>query len=221
MSRRQYVTQSDAEQFSNIQVTDATEADDQISHAEEMVDSYVGFQKKHISDTYSGLATSAGSDYLVDNSGDSPLKSYDDDYYTFCEIEILGGTGEGQTRTITAYDSDTYKVTVGTDWSVTPDSTSFYVIRQVGKFPREEDVFQDSNLKYYKSIPEAVQRATLAQLEYIIEKGDDFFAGATDYESEDIEGYSHTIRDGANRSISPLARELLKGIRNKKGRLRV
>lgn len=219
MSRRQYVTQSDVEQFSNINITDANEADDQISQAEEMVDAYVGFQQKHIRGEHSGLATAGGDNYLIDTSGDSPLKSYEDDYFTYCQIEILGGTGRGQKRTITAFDLSSNKVTVSADWDTNPDATSFYVIKQLGKFPRHEDVYQDNTNKYYKSIPEAVQRATLAQLEYIIEKGSDFFAGAVDYESEHIEGYSYQVKKGANRFISPEARKLLKGIYNKKGRI--
>jgi hypothetical protein len=219
MSRRQYVTQSDIAEFSNIQITDATEADDQISQAEEMVDAYVGFQKKHISDEKSGLVTAGGDNYLIDTSGDSPLKSYNDDYFTFCEVWIIGGTGKGQKRLISSSDKSSNKVTVSTNWSTNPDNTSFYVIKQIGKFPRHWDVFQDSNNKYYKNIPEAVQRATLAQLEYIIEKGNDFFAGAVDYYGEELGGYNYNVKGGADRFISPEARKLLKGIYNKKGRI--
>jgi len=82
MTKRQYVTEDEIEQFSNIQVTDAKEAEDQMSHAEEMVDAYVGFQVKHVDDVYSGLATSGGSNYLIDTSSDSPLKVHFDDYFT-------------------------------------------------------------------------------------------------------------------------------------------
>lgn len=219
MTRRQYVTEDEIEQFSNIQVTDSTEAEDQMSRAEEMIDSYVGFQRKHIRDTFSGLATSGGNDFLIDTSGDSPLKNFDDDYFTFCEVEIIGGTGKGQRRTISSFDISSNKITVSEDWAVNPDNTSFYTIKQIGKFPRLEDVFQDEHNKYFKSIPDAVKQATLAQLEYIIEKGADFFAGALDYESENVGEYSYTAKKGANRFISPHARELLKGIRNIKGTL--
>ena len=219
MSRRQYVTEAEIAEFSNIQVTDSVEADDQMSQAEAMVDSYVGFQKKHVDDTYSGLATSGGSNFLIDTSGDSPLKSFDDDYFTFCEIQIIGGTGKGQTRIISASDISSNKITVSVNWTTNPDSTSFYVIKQVGKFPRCEDVYQDSTNKYYKLIPDEVKQATLAQLEYVIEKGNNFFAGAVDYESRSIEGFSYTVKKGKNLFISPHARELLKGIRNIKGRL--
>jgi len=218
-TRRQYITEDEIEQFSNINVTDSVEAEDQMSRAEEMIDSYVGFQKKHMEAVYSGLATSGGSNYLIDTSGDSPLKNFNDDYFTFCEVQIIGGKGVGQKRTISASDVSSNKITVSVNWTTTPDNTSFYVIKQIGKFPRRCDVFQDNTNKYYKMIPDAVKQAALAQLEYVIEKGDDFFAGAVDYESQSVEGYSHTVKQGKNRFISPHARELLKGILNKKGAL--
>jgi len=219
MTKRQYVTEDEIEQFSNIQVTDAKEAEDQMSHAEEMVDAYVGFQVKHVDDVYSGLATSGGSNYLIDTSSDSPLKVHFDDYFTYCQIEIIGGTGSGQTRNIVSSSKSSNKITVSPDWTTNPDNTSFYVIKQLGKFPRDEDAFLSSDYKWYKSIPEAVTRATLAQVEYIIEKGNDYFAGAVDYDSEQLEGYSYKVKSGRNRFISPNARNLLKGIYNKKGRI--
>lgn len=219
MSRRQYITQADIEKFSDIQVIDSVEADDQMSYAEGMVDAYVGFQAKHISRSHSGVATSGGSNYLIDSSGDSPLKNRDDDFFTFCEIKIIGGTGSGQTRTVISSDEDLCKVIVSENWTTNPDNTSFYVIQQLGKFPRIDDVFRDDTGKYYKTIPDAVKMATLAQLEYIIQKGSDFFANAIDYESERLEGYSYVSKAGKNKFISPHARNLLKGIANRKGRL--
>lgn len=218
-TRRQYITESEIEEFSNISVDDSDEAEDRMNLAEEMVDSFVGFQTKHIRNEHSGLVTTAGNDYIIDTSTDSPLRSPEDDFFTFCEIEILGGTGKGQKRTISAYDQSANKITVNSNWDTNPDSTSFYVIRQVGKFPRPQDVFQDSNNKFYKKIPEQVKRATLAQLEYLIEKGNDFFAGAVDYDSESIGGdYSYHAKK-VNRFISPHARNLLRGITNRKGKM--
>lgn len=217
MTKRQYVSNSDIEQFSNIQVTDVTEAEDQITQAEEMVDSYVGFQEKHITGIYSGLATSGGADYLVDTSSDSPLKIFYDDYFTYCVVEIIGGTGKGQTSPVVSSDQSSNKIFVN-GFSISPDNTSFYVIRQLGKFPRDCDAFIEG-YKYYKSIPEAVKRATLAQIEYLIEKGSDFFSGAVDYESETLEGYSYNLKKGKARFMSPTARNLLKGIMNIKGRM--
>jgi hypothetical protein len=219
-TKRQYITESDIEDFSNISVTDSSEAEDQMNLAEELVDSYVGFVQKHVREDFSGLATSGGNNYLIDTSGDSPLKQYNDDYFTYCEIEIVGGTGKGQSRNISAFSKSSNKVTVSSNWDTNPDSTSFYVIRQVGKFPRREDVYQHTDNTYYKTIPEKVKKATLAQLEYIIEKGLDFFAGAVDYEAESLGDYSYKSKK-ANRNISPHARQLLKGLVIRTGKLRV
>ena len=43
-------------------------------------------------------------------------------------ITITSGTGAGQQRTITAYNSSTHVVTVDRAWHTTPDSTSYYYI---------------------------------------------------------------------------------------------
>lgn len=51
-----------------------------------------------------------------------------DDFYNGMQIEITGGTGSGQTRTITDYDGDDRLVTVDTNWSTNPDTDSVYVI---------------------------------------------------------------------------------------------
>jgi hypothetical protein len=92
-----------------------------------------------------------------------------------------------------------------------------YAIRQLAKFPRE----QDANFyidRWYITIPDAVKRATLAQCKYILSKGVDFFMGGSDYQSESIGGdYSYTMKPGAERDMCPEARLLLKNIRNIKG----
>lgn len=217
-TRRQYITESDVEEFSNIDVTVSSEAEDQMNLAEQMVDTYVGFIQKHVSGEYSGLATDGGNDYLIDSTGDTPLDDYEDDYFTYCEVEIIGGTGSGQTRTISAYDKSSNKITVNSDWDTNPDDTSFYVIKQIGKFPRHEDVYQDTNNKYYKRIPDAVKQGTLAQLEYLLEKGLDFFAGAVDYKEEELGDYRYTAKN-KNRNISPHTRQLLKDYVDRTGRL--
>lgn len=221
-TRRQYITEDQIEEFSNITVTDANEATDRANWAEEMIDAYVGPQQKHVNHRYEGKATGGTTTTLIDTSSDSSLNYFEDDYFTYCEVEIIGGTNKGQKRRISAYDKSTNTVTVSSAFSSAIDNTSVYVIRQLGKFPRREDVHHiDTEDKYYKTIPEAVTRATLAQLEYIIEKGDDFFAGASEYQSESIGSYSYTMKEGrsANRLISPHAKELLRGIMNRKGRM--
>ena len=59
----------------------------------------------------------------LDTSSDS-LTSY----YNEMQIEILSGTGSGQTKTISAYDGSTKIAIVDSAWSVTPNSTSVFKI---------------------------------------------------------------------------------------------
>lgn len=68
----------------------------------------------------SGTATSATATTLV-NSG----KSWTASQWINSQVRITGGTGKGQTRTITANTGTT--LTVAT-WTVTPDATSTYAI---------------------------------------------------------------------------------------------
>jgi uncharacterized protein len=52
----------------------------------------------------------------------------DNDDYNRMEIEIIGGTGKGQTRTIVDYDGKSRKALVDAQWDVVPDATSIYVV---------------------------------------------------------------------------------------------
>jgi len=220
-SRRRYTTSDEISEYADIIIDDSTEADDQISQAEEMIDAYVGFQNKHIRVKYEGMATGGTTTTLLDTSSDSPL-GYNDNYFNYCEVEVVAGTNVGEIRQIASSDGSANSITVNTAFTAAIDSTSVYIIRQLGKFPRVEDIFTkivDSESIYYKSIPEAVKRAVAAQLQYIIEKGVEFFAGATDKSSEVIGDYQYTVKKGAERLIAPKARMLLKGIMNRKGRL--
>ena len=51
-----------------------------------------------------------------------------DDYYNGDVLMLVGGTGVGQSRVITDYTGGTKVATVGSSWSVNPDSTTRYVI---------------------------------------------------------------------------------------------
>lgn len=53
--------------------------------------------------------------------------SQDDDYYNNMVVRITKGTGVGQEKTITDYDSTTKDATVSA-WTTNPDSTSEYAI---------------------------------------------------------------------------------------------
>lgn len=228
-SRRGYLTQTELAEYANITISDSDETDDQISQAEELIDAYVGFVDSflHQSIRKFGVATSGTSTTLVDTSSDSPLLTTDDNFFKGCEIEIIGGTGEGQRRVITSSSKSGDSVTVVSAWTTTPDSTSAYRIYQLGKFPRRKDVFYDSPTEtYYKSIPEAIKRATAAQVQYIIEMGADFFAGPqATFSSENLSKYGYTLADGhsgLSRLIAPKAKQLLtrNGLVNNTGMLR-
>lgn len=61
-------------------------------------------------------------------------------------IYILSGTGAGQRKRITAYNGTTKVATVDSNWSVTPDNTSVYVI---GRSPVTCDSTYNSGSLYY------------------------------------------------------------------------
>lgn len=222
-SRRQYLTQTELAEYADITISDSSEADDRISQAEEIIDAYVGFQDKFVQQVWQGKLTSATSTVLTDSSSDTPL-NFQDNYFTFCEVEIIGGIGSGQREIIASSDQDNKTITIRTAFDTAPDSTSVYKIYQLGKFPRLRDYFFEPDTEtYYKSIPEAVKRATAAQVEYVIAQGDNFFkSDQTDKLSESIGNYSYSKGQGGStlsQMIAPKARALLKGIRNATGRL--
>jgi hypothetical protein len=209
--RRGYITAAEATTYAGATISEAV-----VDMAEEMIDAWVKFQHKHVNLTWMGKADSGTTTTIVDATT-SALSGYGDDYLVGCEVEIVAGTNKGQIRRITAYDQTAHQITVADAFTNVIDGTSVFAIRQLAKFPREQDV-QDFQNKWYVTIPEAVKRAVLAQCKYIIEKGVDFFMGATDYAGESIGGdYSYTIKPGAERDICPEARLLLKNIRNVKG----
>lgn len=219
-SRRGYLSQDELKQFANITITDPTEADDVISQAEEILDAYIRRADKFIPVPLHGIATSGSKTTLIDTSNDTPL-NFDDDYFNGCEIEIVGGTNAGERKRITDYDRSSNQITVESDFTSAIDATSVYIISQLGLFPRYKDVFHlDST--YYKRIPEAIKRATAAQVEYIIEKGDSFFKGGADFKSESIDDYRYERGEGSTgRSalIAPKARQFLSGYINRIGEL--
>ena len=71
-----------------------------------------------------GTATSASSTTLVD----TVERKESNDYWSGGTVEILSGTGIGQTREITDFVQSTATVTVNPDWATTPDTTSVYML---------------------------------------------------------------------------------------------
>lgn len=220
-TRRGYLSQSELAQYANINILDTTEADDRISQAEEIIDAYVGPQDKFKEYEDAGRVASAGSSTFTLQSDQQNVS--DVDYFKWCEVEIIGGTGTGQRRKITG-STRAGVLTVDSAWSTSLDTTSFYKIYQLGKFPRQNDVISYSTnapTTYYKQIPEAVKRAVAAQVEYMIEMGDAFFASnKMDKKSETIGDYSYVNAEGmsgASNLIAPKSEMLLRGIKNRLG----
>lgn len=58
----------------------------------------------------------------------SATANANDDVYNISTIEIISGTGAGQTREIIDYTGDTKIAIVNQDWTLPPDNTSVYVI---------------------------------------------------------------------------------------------
>lgn len=228
--------------------SDYSSVDDLITAAEEYIDAYVGPQQKwfQASSNSSGIYTAPDTAESVPMVKEvrgrvaqviSPttfrLQSYQQNvfqegYFALCNIEIIGGTGAGQTNHVTGslFAGD---ITVESDWDTTPlDTTSVYRIYQLGKFPRQEDVFFDSinqPVRYYKVIPDAVRRAVAAQCVYMNTKGREFFnSDASNMSSEHLGSYSYSRKAGTSDRdlfIAPEAKEALKYIKRRTGRINV
>ena len=215
-SRRGYVSIAEVGELAGVSCTEL-----QISQAEELVDAYVGFIKKDFPTSLFGKATAGGSTTITMQTDHQNV--FQIDQLKGLEIEIVGGTGAGQRRKITA---NTYAGVLTTEtFTTAPDSTSMYHIYQLGKFPRPSDVFYDtinSPSTYYKTIPEQVKRATAAQVEFMIKMGTAYFASdKATMDSESIGDYSYSKSAGGGGSletlIAPKAKVLLRGIVNRTG----
>lgn len=219
-SKRGYLTIAELEEFADITVTDNDEAYDRITQAEEIIDAYVGFQEKAIENDLFGLA-SAGSATTVTLQTNQQNK-YEKDYFKTCMVEVVGGSGVGQ-RSVCTGSTKAGVLTLQDTLSTALDSTSFYKIFQLGKFPRDVDVWYDSENNtdtWYKIIPEEVKRATAAQIEYLIEMGDSFFASdKSEKKAESIGDYSYVnaTTGTIEKLVAPKVKILLRGITNRKG----
>jgi len=226
-SRRRYLDQTELAQFADITIGDTTEADDQISMAEEMIDAYVGPQDKAYPHELQGRAAAGAGSSITLQSNQQSI--YDINFFKYCEVEIIGGTGPGQRRVVTG-STLAGVLTVASAWTTTPDSTSFYRIYQLGKFPRIVDstfYSEQTPSTYYKNIPEAVKRATAAQVEYRIAMGEGFFkTDQSEKVSERIGDYSYENISssgagsvGVEKLIAPKAKLLLRGFKNRLGQI--
>ena len=69
-----------------------------------------------------GTATAGATGSLTDTA----RRKEADDYWKGGQIEIMAGTGSGQTRDITGNTQSTGVITVNPNWTTTPDTTSVY-----------------------------------------------------------------------------------------------
>lgn len=220
-----------------------------IEFAEEMIDSYVGPQHKWFqldSSFIAGVFTPPdyepqtpvvkalrgritqvidASNYMLETW---QQKTYQDGFFKMNNVTIIGGTGNGTEYIIsdsTLSGQITLTNTDGSALTVSPlDTTSVYQIYQLGKFPRDRDVFYNTFQTptiYYKNIPEPIREATAAQCAYIAQQGIAFFDSDEAFiNSKHIGPYSYT-RDpksaGTGYLIAPKAKMLLRGYMNRKG----
>ncbi len=198
---------------------------DELDQCEQAIDDYIGHQNKAVTQEFTGNPTNVNGKIITDISNTSQLHQHNG-YFSNCVIEIVGGTGKGQVRFISDSNYNNQSVTVVDDWDTAPDATSFYRIYQLAKLPRSKDVLQSRDgLNYYKTIPDAVQQAVLAQVAYFSAKGAAHFVDdQSDIQSENIGNYSYSKKSGNDQSssvsaVSPRARTLLRGIKNSLGSL--
>lgn len=90
---------------------------------------YVVIGKSELLISNGGLAQAGASTSITLNS----IASSTNDDYVGSTVEILTGSGSGQTRIITAYNGTTKVATVNTAWEVNPDTTSAYVVLPFGR----------------------------------------------------------------------------------------
>lgn len=81
-------------------------------------------QSAHEGTAQAGTASSL----TLDASGSSATN----DYYKYAVLQIVAGTGVGQSRQITAYDGTSKVATVDPAWTTTPSTDSEYVITSLG-----------------------------------------------------------------------------------------
>lgn len=227
-SKRGYLTIAELQSFANITVTDEAEAWDQITEAEELIDAYVGHQEKSFQATVDGEVTSVSGATIFDTDSRTPLDVTNNSYQG-CAFEIVAGTGAGQIGRIVSSNRSAKSITLAEAFADPPDTTSVYKIYQLAKFPRAKDytVSRDGDT-VYKTVPDVIRRATAAQVAFMIEKGAAYFNGDNaELSAERILNYSYqrgTGSDGqsaAVKYIAPRARTLLRGIKNRLGRITV
>lgn len=154
-------------------------------------------------DEATGVVDSAGNTTIID-AGLAGLNNRPDDFWNGGAVIITEGTGRGQTRKISDFDSATGTVTVDTAWTTNPDTTSTF--------------------RLITKIPDKVKYATIEQALYLVKGGGQRARlqaeGVTQYSIGDL---SETFGDGGGNSsgvaISNEAKGYLQGLVTKIGKL--
>lgn len=218
-TKRGYLSQDELSLYADITITDEDEMNERISHAEEIIDAWAGFQTRAICEKLDGRATSGTTNTITLQEKHQNI--YEKDYFLYTIIEIIGGTGVGQQRRCIGSTKAGVLTTLDV-WGTVPDSTSVYRIYQLGKFPTKDQEFYDTDTEtpqYYRYILENVRRAVAAQVEYMIEMGDEYFSSNNaDKVSESIGDYSYSLGSKGNPSgldkiVSPKAKAYMRGVR--------
>lgn len=188
-----------------------------IDRAEALIDSYIGHQQQAVKYELRGVARAA-SENTLQLSAEDTQGANGVNYLKGCAIDILDGTGEGQSRRISGNTLDG-TITVSENWDTEPDTTSYYRVYQVGKLPRMgKDLTNDTvngENRYFRVIPVAVKQAVAAQAEYIQQMGVEYFSGGdSNMQSESSDGYSYTRGENGTSGkglIAPAVRSILAG----------
>ena len=112
---------------SPISVTQINGSSDAAENMRKFFTDNVGYHLPYssVGNNLNGITVAAGSSTIT---LDSSANSSNDDIYKNQYIRISDGTGKGQTRPITAYNSSTKVATVSPAWTVNPTSGSVYSI---------------------------------------------------------------------------------------------
>lgn len=226
-SRRAYATIAQVLAVTGLTVTDAD-----ITLAEQIIDQFVGYQDmfldKDFANSIEGLVSSPASSTTQFTPEQRHSGIYQNNFFSGCEVEFLGGTGGGQ-RTVIASSDYLSGVITFRDALTTPvDGTSAYRIYQLAKFPRKKDVYLDAlhnPNQYFKNIPVEIRDATIAQVEYMKLMPSQFFTTDDMFKnSERIGDYMYQkARDGSgdtlSQMIAPKAKIALVGFINRKGQI--
>jgi len=153
----------------------------------------------------SGVVDSAGVNYLTDSARADEQTEPNDFWNDGCVI-ITDGTGKGQTRKISDFDSATGKITISENWETNPDTTSQY--RVVEKIPKE------------------VKNATFEQALYLTNGGGERAKmqseGVVEYSIGDLrERFAEGLSGSGKIAISNEAKGMLKGLYSIVGKITV